>query len=97
MLGHASDACLGACQTWHAETGRFLLKRFERDTDLARRLLDCRDWSDAVRLQQEWASAAVQDYLDQTRRVAEMAGKLCTLDLAVQRPAVSGRPADAAA
>lgn len=97
MLSRASEACLGACEAWHAETARFLLKRFERDAELARRLLGCRDWSDALILQQEWASAAVLDYLEQTRRVADVAGRLRTIEIAAHRPAVSERPTDAAA
>lgn len=96
-LGHAGEVCLGACQTWQAEMSRFLLKRFERDTELARRLLECRDWTDAMGLQQQWAVAAVQDYLDQTRRVAEIAGKLWPLDIVPRKPAASDRPTDAAA
>jgi hypothetical protein len=95
-LGRAGEVCLKACQTWHEETTRFLTRRFERDAELATRLLGCRDLSDAMRLQQEWASAAVQDYLDQTRRVAEIAGSFAgTLEPGPQKPAAP-RQSDAA-
>lgn len=97
VLGRAGEACLDACQNWHTETSSFLLKRFDRDAELARRLLECRDWSHALRLQQEWASAAVQDYLEHTQRTAEMAGKLWTLDRIKQNPAAPDRPTDVAA
>jgi hypothetical protein len=98
MFGRAGEACLGACQSWHADTARFLLKRFERDAELAWRLLGCHDWSDALRLQQDCGATAMRDYLDQTRRVAGTAGKLCPLDLTPQESAVTDdRRSDAVA
>ena len=78
IVGQASEACLNTWRAWHEEASRFAARRLERDAELARRLLSCRDWSEALMLQQEWVATAAQDYVDQTRRLTEIAGRLAS-------------------
>lgn len=74
-MSRLSENCFAACQTWQEETARFLTKRFERDAELWHQLVGCGDWTEAVRLQQQWAAATAQDYIDQARRMTDLAGK----------------------
>lgn len=78
VVGRAGEACLNTWQAWHEEASRFAARRLERDAELARRLLSCRDWSEVLMLQQEWVATATQDYIDQTRRLTEIAGRFAS-------------------
>lgn len=96
-----SEASARACQTWQQETVRFATARFESDNVLARRLMTCGTWTEACRLQQDWVCAMMQDYLDQTTRMAEFASTLGAQLMATVPAAVgstgSGRQKQAAA
>ena len=70
------EVCTGACQTWQQEITRFATARYESDNDLARRLMTCGNWTEAARLQQDWAGTMMQDYLNQTNRMVQLAATL---------------------
>jgi hypothetical protein len=95
------EVCTGACQTWQQEITRFATARYESDNDLARRLMTCGNWTEAARLQQDWAGTMMQDYLNQTNRMVQLAATLGAELMAAEptagRSRSSGRDTQAAA
>jgi hypothetical protein len=58
---------------WQRELVRFATTRLKRDADFGQALATARTWTDAVKLQQDWAQAAIEDYTEETRRLMEIA------------------------
>jgi hypothetical protein len=75
-FAQASEACGKACQAWQSEMMRFASARLKSDSDLGLKLVACGSWTDAAKLQQEWASVMAQDYLDEANRLVGLASKL---------------------
>lgn len=70
------EACTAACQAWQREAARFVAARLESDGELGRKLMTCDSWSEMLRLQQDWAGAMAQDYLNQTNRLVQLASNM---------------------
>lgn len=62
-----------ACLAWHEEVLRFAAARLQRDSELGQALANTRNWADAAKLHQEWATSALRDYTDETTRLFELA------------------------
>lgn len=62
-----------ACVAWHEEIMRFTTERLQRDSELGQALANTRNWADAAKLHQEWASSALRDYTNETTRLFEIA------------------------
>lgn len=62
-----------ACLAWQEEIMRFAATRLQRDTELGQALAGTRSWTDAAKLQQEWAASAIRDYTTGTTRLFEIA------------------------
>lgn len=75
-FARGSDVFARAAQEWQQEIARFTTARFQRDSELGQKLLECHDWSEAMRLQQEWLSSMGQDYLDEGNRLLQMVQKV---------------------
>jgi hypothetical protein len=66
---HTTESCLA----WQRELVRFATARLKRDADFGQALATTRTWTDAVKLQQEWAQATIDDYTEETRRLMQIA------------------------
>jgi len=84
------EACNKA-RAWQEEIVRFMNARAQTDTQVAQKLVACRNWADAVKLQQDWAASMTQDYFDEANRLARLASTFGT-DLA-GRSSAGLRPA----
>lgn len=62
-----------ACLAWHEEVLRFAAARLQRDSELGQALANTRNWADAAKLHQEWATSALRDYQNETTRLFELA------------------------
>jgi Phasin protein len=69
----ATESCGQAYLAWQEEVLRFASARIQRDSELGQALAKSRNWQDAAKLQQEWASSAVHDYTEETTRLLEIA------------------------
>jgi hypothetical protein len=62
---------------WTSQITRGSLKlageRYRHNMEFARSLARCRDWSEAVSLQRNWALQAMEDYIGQTADLARVA------------------------
>lgn len=76
MFGRAGEAWARAGQAWQQEIIRFTTARFESDSAFGQRLAACKDWTDASKVQQEWAAALTQDLIDETTRLTQLASTL---------------------
>ena len=81
-----TEACGKAYRAWQEEVVRFTSERLERDNEFGRKLVACRDWGDAAKLQQDWAAAMAQDYLSESNRIIQLASKLGNDVLAAPMP-----------
>jgi len=70
------ENCAKSCAAWHEEISRFGADRITKDSKFGQSMAECRNWIDISKLQQEWATAAAQDYADAAVRFAELATKL---------------------
>ncbi len=61
------------CFAWQEEVFRFASARLQRDTELGQALVNTRNWADAAKLQQEWASSTIRDYTSEATRLLEIA------------------------
>lgn len=64
-----------ACAAWGGEIIRFANERARRDTELGLELLRCRDWSGALKLQQNWVASTTQDYVEEGTRLLKIASQ----------------------
>jgi len=72
-LTRAGEAYTKACVAWQQELARFAAARLQQDGELGRRLLTSGNWLEAIRLQQEWASAVSRDYFEEANRLMQLA------------------------
>ena len=66
-----TSAALDYC----AEAIHFTGQRFERARDTVSSLPDCNSWGEVMKLQMEWASYLMRDYVEESRQFFEMARK----------------------
>ena len=55
---------------------RFMSRRWQQDMEFGRSLTKCDEWNKIAAVQQDWAGKAVEDYLDEASRLAELASKV---------------------
>ncbi|MBV8536656.1 MAG: phasin family protein [Alphaproteobacteria bacterium] len=72
-LMRTTESYSKACLAWHEEILRFAAERLQRDSELGQALANTRNWADAAKLHQEWASSALRDYTNETTRLLEIA------------------------
>jgi hypothetical protein len=63
---------------WQEEMVRFTAARMRRDAELGQALVSARNWADAVKLQQEWASSVIRDYTQEATRLLDIASNIGT-------------------
>jgi hypothetical protein len=100
VWGHSQEAYLTSWIAWQQELARFFSARLDVDIAAQKSLTACRNWTDAGKLQQEWAAATMKDYLDESGRLLNIAMRcaqgMCgtaqtteTADLPVERAKVA--------
>lgn len=72
-FGQFNEAFAKACLEWQKEVGRFVGARVGTDIEAQQTLTKCRDWTEIVKVQQAWATAAAQAYADETGRLTDIA------------------------
>jgi hypothetical protein len=75
-LSRATETCQKACLAWQEEIARFAKARWQRDSEAAQRMLMSPNWSEALKVQQEWLTSAGQDYADEANRLVQLAQKI---------------------
>lgn len=75
-FARTGEACQKAALAWQEEVARFMTARLESDNRFGQKLIACRDWAAAAKLQTEWAAAIAQDYLDETNRLVRLASQV---------------------
>jgi hypothetical protein len=76
MFGQAGEAYARACQVWQQEMIRTAVARFESNSAFGQRLAQCQSWQEATQVQQEWAAAVTQDFMQEATRMGELASTL---------------------
>ena len=77
-LSRATETCQKACLAWQEEIARSAKTRWQRDSEAAQRMLTSPNWSEAMKVQQEWLTSAGQDYADEVNRLVQLAQKAGT-------------------
>jgi len=90
-LTRATETCQKACLAWQQEIARFANARWQRDSEAAQRILSSSNWSEAVKVQQEWLTSTSQDYFDEANRLVQLAQKVGS---DVMQPAATREAAD---
>ncbi len=74
-LSRATETYQKAWTAWQEEIARFTKSRWQRDSEAAQRMLTSPNWSEAMKVQQEWLTSAGQDYADEANRLIQLAQK----------------------
>jgi hypothetical protein len=74
-FSQAGEACFRACVDWQQEVARFVGARLAADKRAQESLAVCSTFTDVLKVQQEWASAAVKEYTEEATRLAEIASR----------------------
>lgn len=100
-LGQAGAAYTKACLEWQQEVARFVGARLDQDRLAQESLTNCRDLGDLAKAQQDWATKATKDYLDEAARLTELASQFARAAMAPVyeggQPAPGGRKESKAA
>lgn len=60
------------------EVAQFAGRRLEASFEAGEALTRCREWHDVVRWQQDWTERSMGAYLEETKRLSDLASKLMT-------------------
>lgn len=88
----ANETSNQACQEWQHELIRFITNRIQVDSRHFQQLVTCQNWADAVRLHQDWAMSATQEFTKEANTLFQIASKI-----GAGLTATAGRPGAAAA
>jgi len=58
---------------WQRELVRFATARLQRNAEFGQAFVSARNWSDAIKLQQEWAQSTIDDFTEETKKLMEIA------------------------
>ncbi|GEP55088.1 hypothetical protein [Reyranella soli] len=70
------QACLQACIGWQQELARFTDLRLAGNRRTWGALMSSRDVADALKIQQDWAAQAANDYTEEATRLARLVTSL---------------------
>lgn len=72
----SSEAMFKGAATVQGELLAFVDKRLRHDIETGRSLMECNgNWSEAVRIQNDYFMAATEDYFKETQRIMDLAAK----------------------
>jgi len=81
--GEAMQAFAEACTAYadcvsglNKEFMGFVSSRLTRDVELNQALASCKNWSEAVAVQQKWAQEATHEYMEEAGRISALATKI---------------------
>jgi uncharacterized membrane protein YgcG len=77
-FARASQIYTRAFADFQAELTKFINSRMQQDGEFARCISNCDNWTEATRLQQDWAMNTVQDYLNEANEMARLGARLTT-------------------
>jgi hypothetical protein len=63
------QACVEACTSWQKELAQFADRRFAENRRTWNAFMGSRDFADALKVQQQWASQAASDYTQEATRL----------------------------
>jgi hypothetical protein len=66
------QACVEACASWQKELAQFADRRFAENRRSWNALMSSRDFADALKVQQQWASQAASDYTREATRLTQL-------------------------
>jgi hypothetical protein len=72
-LGRTAEISAQVSLKWQREMTDFMLARMQADLELQRSAAECKNIFDLIRLQQRWTQAAARSYLEESRRLGEIA------------------------
>jgi hypothetical protein len=75
-LAHANGAVGRGMAAIGEELGRFVWQRLQADLEMSRSLMACTEIEEAMRLQQRFITAAMADYAEEGRTLADLAGAM---------------------
>jgi len=75
-VARSSEAYRKACLAWQEEVVRFANDRLKQDSQLRQAMFESGNWADLVKAQQQWALTTVQDYLNESSRLMQMASRI---------------------
>jgi hypothetical protein len=76
VLAHANEAVGRGMTAIGQELGRLVWQRLEADLEASRSLMACTEIEEAMRVQQRYIAAAMADYAEASRTLAELAGAM---------------------
>ncbi|TSD82935.1 phasin family protein [Mycobacterium sp. KBS0706] len=74
-FARAGEAYAKAWLEWQEELVGFVSTRLREDLDLRKSIVGQPNLSEAIKLQQDWAIAAVRDYLDEASKLGEIVSR----------------------
>lgn len=74
-VARAGESYAKAWLEWQEELVGFVSTRLREDLDLRKAIVGQRNLSDAIKLQQDWAIAAVHAYLDEASKLGEIVSR----------------------
>src|SRR5450759_1766515 len=74
-LTRTTETCNRAYVNWQQEMVRSTTNRWQSDSQIGQQLLSCKNWVDMAKMQGEWASSMMHDYLDEANRMSPLAAK----------------------
>ena len=72
-LWSSYQAYLKGLGVLNEEISTFAKRRLDLDMELSGRIAKCKDWSEVIELQQDWARKTSEDYLSETSKVVDLA------------------------
>jgi hypothetical protein len=72
-LQRLAESNMKFVQQWGEAWAKFMAERFDSDQAFMGRMAECRDLATATKLQAEWASKAMGDYMAEGQTLAELA------------------------
>lgn len=75
-LGQASESWVKAYADWQQEVARFIGARLTENQRTQEAFASCKNFADALKVQQEWAFNAAKEYTEEAARLAQV---VCTL------------------
>ena len=73
IISRAAESYTQASLEWQEELVTFVSARLRSDLDLNKSIAESKSFADVLKLQQEWAAAALRVYFDETGKLTEIA------------------------
>ena len=95
-FARAGETCTQASLEWQEELVGFVSTRLQETVELQKSMAGCRHVADLIRIQQDWAAAAVRAYADEAGKLTGIASRAARDGLLSWHEAVRSSLAEAA-